>query len=172
MSILSLPARLFLLGLSMSWPLGELPGFLGKGGCRHSWPIGTWEAGSKQVKGWETQTGTVVTLGNCLRPLLWSSFLEGHRRHPSCSPHVPGWRWVGSAPRSSSCSTPFCRREPGPSQGSILLSSQQPGPAILVNNNGFSLLCSSLPRTFNQECYPQLLPRPHLDFLFVAIIPF
>lgn len=55
---------------------------------------------------------------------------------------------------------------------SSLLSSWQPGPAMLENNNRFSLPCSSLPCTFNQECYPQLLPRPHLDFLFVAIIPF
>lgn len=60
----------------------------------------------------------------------------------------------------------------GPGLGSQLLCSQQPGPAMLVNNNEFSLPCSSLLCTFNQECYPRLLPRPHLDFLFVAIISF
>lgn len=94
------------------------------------------------------------------------------RRSPPTPVPQPPPRGVGSATRTLALPL-LPDRACGPSRSSQLSSpSLLPGPAMLVNNNGFSLPCSSSPRTFNQECYPRLLPRPHLDFLFVAIIPF
>ena len=112
--------------------------------------------------------GTLVAPGKLLRRLHRgpSSEFAANTRPPAS--HSSG---VGAAPRTLALPL-LPDRACGPSHSSQLLSSLLPGPAMLVNNNRFSLPCSSLPCTFNQECYPRLLPRPHLDFLFVAIIPF